>query len=116
MPFKKGEIQPGGGRPKGKKKVTDFKLIAKDIVEKHTKQLNIWLDRVGETDPDKAIKLLMELAEFNFSKLSRIDVVDSNKYPISFTFTPANKVIKSIDTKKVQDDKREVLSEQTQSN
>lgn len=116
MPFKKGEIQPGGGRPKGKKKVTDFKLASKDIVEKRIKQIGIWIDRVGETDPDKAIKLLMELAEFNFSKLSRIDVVDSNKYPISFTFTPANKVVKSADTKKVQDGKREVLSEQSQSN
>jgi hypothetical protein len=116
MPFKKGERYAGSGRPKGGKKITDFKLVAKDIVEKHTKQLNMWLDRVGESDPDKAIKLLMELAEFNFSKLSRIDVVDSNKYPISFTFTPANKAVKSTDTKKVQDEKQVVLSEQSQSN
>ena len=116
MPFKKGHTNNPAGRPVGIKKVTDFKLVAKDIVEKHTKQLNIWLDRVGNTDPDKAIKLLMELAEFNFSKLSRIDVVDSNKYPISFTFTPANKVVKSTDTKKVQDEKSVVLSEQSQSN
>jgi len=90
MPFQKGHKYYGGkkGRLSANK---DFKEYSRHLVNKYCKKIETWINIVGEDNPKEAVKLLIELAEFNYSKMARLEMAETTKYPISFTFTPAQK-------------------------
>lgn len=70
--YKKGE----GGRPKGVKNKTtrDIKEAYKHLIENNLENITDWLKRVALKDPDKAIKLLIDLSEYVIPKQQRTTV------------------------------------------
>jgi len=69
--YKKGE----GGRPKGipNKATRDIKEAYKQLIEKNLDNMTDWLERIAETDPDKAIRIMADLSEYVIPKLARTD-------------------------------------------
>jgi hypothetical protein len=74
--YKPGQSGNPAGRPKGvKNKVTtDIRRAFERLVEGKLDELSDWLRIVGNEDPEKALKLIISLAEFTVPKLSRTEV------------------------------------------
>lgn len=58
------------------KKITQNRIRSAMAELAHGKidQVNAWLERVGETDPARAIELFMELAQFSLPKLKSVAI------------------------------------------
>lgn len=66
----------GKGRPPGTpNKVTrTFRETVTKLLEDNSKNVGIWLGRVAEHDPGKALDLMAKLAEYAAPKLSKVEV------------------------------------------
>ena len=75
MAFKKGH-KLGKGRPKGSgnKTTTETREAFKKFVEDNTSKFQGWIDRVAADDPEKALKLVIDTAEYILPKLSRTEL------------------------------------------
>ncbi len=85
MTFKKGDIKPeSSGRKKGSenKATKDIKEAYKMLIESNLDNMTAWIERIAQTDPDKAIKILSELSEYVVPKLSRTEVKNSGEVTI----------------------------------
>ena len=79
MPFEKGH--PGGpGRPKGAaNRITEeLREAFALLLENNLEQYEIWLARVAETDPQKALDLAIRISERFVPMLSRQEVTGAN--------------------------------------
>ena len=76
--FRKGQ---GGLRPKGvPNKVTrDIKEAYRQLIENNLDNLTLWLEKISEKDPEKAIRILADLSEYVVPKLARTDLVSGDK-------------------------------------
>lgn len=79
----------GPGRPPGmQNKITiEFRDTVRRLLEKNTQNVGVWLDRVAEDDPGRALELLARLAEFAAPKLARTEVVGDSETPIEMIIT-----------------------------
>jgi hypothetical protein len=79
MPFQKGHIKTGGkvkGTPN--KDTSEIKLAFKQLIENNLDNLTAWLEQVAEDNPDKALKIIHDLAEYVLPKLARTDLTSSD--------------------------------------
>ena len=79
MPFEKGH--PGGpGRPKGAaNRITEeLREAFALLLENNLEQYEIWLARVAETDPQKALDLAIRISERFVPMLSRQEVTGAD--------------------------------------
>lgn len=71
----RGKKTGGGSRRGSPNKVTkEFRETVRQLLEDNAGNVAIWLAKVAETDPDKALDKLVRLAEFAAPKLSRAEV------------------------------------------
>ena len=79
-----GRGKPGPGRPKGSEnKVTgDFRKAVNLLLENNSENFEVWLAKVAETDPAKALDLVTKIAEYAAPKLSRTEVTGLNGDPV----------------------------------
>jgi len=72
-----------GRRPGTPNKVTrETREALALLIEQNIEKLQDWLDRVAETDPAKAMALLLQMAEFTIPKMARTEVSGPNGLPI----------------------------------
>lgn len=73
-----------GGRKKGTpNKITqDFRETVRLLLEDNTENVSIWLAKVAEDNPAKALDLLTGLAEYAAPKLARTELTGENGGPI----------------------------------
>lgn len=76
-----------GGRQKGSQNLItkDIRLAFKNLVENNTDNMIEWLDRIAITDPDKAIRIVMDMAEYNIPKLARTEIVEEKTIKFKVT-------------------------------
>lgn len=67
--------QAGKGRPKGvpNKISTTFRETITRLLSDNSANVGVWLQRVSEDDPAKALDLLAKLAEYAAPKLSKVE-------------------------------------------
>jgi len=67
--------QAGKGRPKGvpNKISTTFRETVTQLLADNSANVGLWLARVSEDDPAKALDLLAKLAEYAAPKLSKVE-------------------------------------------
>jgi hypothetical protein len=67
--------QAGKGRPKGvpNKISTTFRETITNLLQENSANVGVWLARVSEDDPAKALDLLAKLAEYAAPKLSKVE-------------------------------------------
>lgn len=87
--FKKGEAK---GRPKGieNKTTKDTKEAVKMLIENNLDNLTIWLQKVADKNPEKALIIVTNLLEYSIPKLARTEVTgkDGEKFlPENTTIT-----------------------------
>lgn len=83
MKFEKGHKKIGGRKPQTPNKDTkDIREAFKRLVEANTDNMTDWLERIAQTDPDKAMKIMMDMAEYNIPKLARTEIVGEGGGPI----------------------------------
>jgi hypothetical protein len=63
------------GRPKGAQNKTTitFRETVTKLLEDNSKNVGVWLERVSQDDPAKALDLLAKLAEYAAPKLSKVE-------------------------------------------
>ena len=64
------------GRKKGtpNKSTQTFRDTISKLLEDNSKNVGVWLERVAEHDPGKALDLMAKLAEYAAPKLSKVEV------------------------------------------
>lgn len=70
-------IPPGPGRPKGStNKATQAAREAIGMfVDNNAHRLQEWLDRIAETDPERAFTLFQSVIEYHVPKLARTELM-----------------------------------------
>lgn len=74
---------PGPGRPKGtpNKLTVEFRDTVRQLLERNSDNVSVWLEQVAMDDPGKALDLLAKLAEFAAPKLARTEVTGADGGP-----------------------------------
>jgi hypothetical protein len=72
----KGNTNNPNGRPKGSvNRVTgDTREVFRNLVEENANRFQGWIDEVAKRDPEKALNLVINIAEFVLPKLSRTEI------------------------------------------
>jgi hypothetical protein len=75
--FQKGQSGNPAGRPKGSKNKASVELRKgfEALAHSNIAQVQDWLDRVAEDNPEKAADLFLKMAEFVTPKLARTENV-----------------------------------------
>lgn len=75
MPFEKGHKKLAGKKKGTQNKATrDIKEAYKMLIEDNIPNLNKWLEKVAEKNPEKAIYILSDLSEYVIPKLARTEL------------------------------------------
>lgn len=80
-----GKGQPKtGGRAKGttNKVTAEFRETVRKLLEDNAENVSVWLAKVAESDPDKALNRLAQLAEYAAPKLGRVEHVGDGGGPV----------------------------------
>lgn len=70
-----------GGRKKGtpNRTTTEIRQAFQTIINSNIDNLDVWLNQVAEKNPEKAIFLLLELAEYVIPKFNKKDIYEEPK-------------------------------------
>ena len=80
MKFQKGHKKVGGIKKGDQHKVTkDIKEAYKMLLEMNLVNLTDWMQSVANKDPERAIKIMIELSEYVIPKLQRTEVKNENE-------------------------------------
>lgn len=73
MPTKKGHTNNPNGRKRGipNKVTTGIKEAYRNLLELNTPNMVLWLERIAENDPAKALDICIKLSEYIIPKLAR---------------------------------------------
>lgn len=76
MGFEKGNTY-GKGRPPGSpnKTTKEIREAYQNLVEMNLENMSAWIGQVASEDPEKAMKLVLELSTYVIPKLARQEVV-----------------------------------------
>lgn len=83
--FKKGNP----GKPKGavNKINRDIKEAYRLLVEKNLDNLSLWLEKIADKNPEKAILIIKDLSEFVIPRLARQELTGKDGEKIKFNVT-----------------------------
>ena len=86
--FKPGESGNPEGRPKGtpNKATTEIKEAYVNLIHGNLDQIQEWLNRVAQRNPEKAFDMLMKLSPFVLPKKQEVDMNIEN--PIQIIVPP----------------------------
>lgn len=80
MPFEKGKSGNLNGRPLGKKNeiTNDIRQSFSKLLENKLPELESWLTKVAEKNPDKAIELLVKISDRLVPKITKNEVTGAD--------------------------------------
>ena len=89
MSLPKGRTNNPNGRPAGipNRTTTEFKEALNRLLTHAAPQMVSWLDRIAETNPEKAIDAVGKLAEYVHPKLARQELVGDKDNPLHINHT-----------------------------
>ena len=75
MPFKEGKSGNPNGRPKGSanKTTNTIREAFTKLVEDNLENMTTWLESVADTNPEKALNIINQMAEYTTPKLARVE-------------------------------------------
>lgn len=87
MPFEPGRRKTGG-RKKGVVNVDnrDIKQAFQNLIELNLDNMTTWLKLVAETNPQKALEIVLDMSERFVPKLARTELVGDSSKPIPVQF------------------------------
>ena len=95
MAFKGGDenINRAGKKPGTKNKTTkEIREAYQKLTESNLDNMTIWLNRIAEDNPEKAMQLMLSLSEFIIPKLARQELVGNDGEDlfknVKFSFGP----------------------------
>jgi len=73
--FTKGQSGNPNGRPKGSANKTTNKIreAFTKLVEDNLENMTLWLTKVADDNPEKALTILNQMAEYTTPKLARVE-------------------------------------------
>ncbi len=74
MGFEKGHKLSGNRKGIPNKTTKEIRDAFQMLVEDNLDNMKLWLSDVGETDPERALEIMLKMAEFIVPKLSRTDI------------------------------------------
>lgn len=94
--LKKGQTNNKAGRPPGvpNRSTADVRAAIAMLATRNVDKLQAWLDRIAETDPDKAYKLFMDTLEYHIPKLSRAEISAEVEQKVTITADGDQDIIK----------------------
>jgi len=71
--IKKGEVRNPRGRGKGtpNKSTAEIREAYQKLVDDNLDNMKVWLEKVAEDDPNKALDMMLKLSEYFIPKLAR---------------------------------------------
>ena len=69
----------------------DIRNAIRDMLSGNLKNLPSWLEGIGESNPEKALSIFKDFAEYVLPKQQRTDSKDSAKAPFTIVFEPSSK-------------------------
>lgn len=89
MPARKGQVNPGAGRPPGSANKSTIKAreAIAQFVDGNAQRLNGWLDAIAVDSPKDAFNCFMSVVEYNLPKLARKELVGDPDKPLEITGT-----------------------------
>ena len=80
MPARKGQPKVAGRQKGTPNKVTsDLREAYRLLAEKNQGNLELWLKQVAQDNPEKALKLFIDLSEYIIPKLNRSEIVQEKE-------------------------------------
>lgn len=82
MGLKKGMTNNKNGRPKGvpNKISSEIREVYKELIENNLCNIDVWLEKVANDNPDKALSFIMKLSEYVIPRLQSTEFTsDLNK-------------------------------------
>jgi len=75
MPFKEGKSGNPNGRPKGSanKTTNTIREAFTKLVEDNLENMTKWLETVADQNPEKALTIINQMAEYTTPKLARVE-------------------------------------------
>jgi hypothetical protein len=74
--FKEGN--PGKKKGTLNKNTRDVREAFKNLLELNVPNMTKWIEQIAEIDPNKAMTLLLNMAEYHIPKLARVDNLQLN--------------------------------------
>lgn len=92
QPFIKGMKKKGGRKIGSVNRTTaEIKQAFQLLVDNNVDKMGDWLDRIAQDNPEKAIKIIIDLSEFIIPKLSRgaVEVEQTNSIDLRDKLFPS---------------------------
>ncbi len=88
--FRKGEKRPKQGKHGSPKATVAAREAIGLFVDGNADRLQGWLDRIAETDPEKAFGLFQSVIEYHVPKLARSELTGPGGGPVVIQATSAD--------------------------
>lgn len=78
--IKKGEVRNPKGRGKGvpNKSTAQIREAYQKLVDDNLDNMKVWLEKVAEDDPNKALDMMLKLSEYFIPKLARQELTGAD--------------------------------------
>ena len=74
MPFQKGNQLAGSRKGVPNKTTAEIRNAFQMLVEDNLDNMKVWLSDVAQEDPERALEIMLKMAEYIVPKLSRTEV------------------------------------------